>query len=187
MAQQINRLSPLTGKKTRSAPDESAPREKRPVFMDVNIINPFLEAAMKVLGTMANVEARPGRPFIKPDNYARGDVSGIIGIKASDQRGTISVTFEGRCAMAVVGKMLMEELGDLNQDVADGVGEITNMISGQARRGLAEVGLSFEAGIPTVVVGRHHKIVHISTGPILAIPFKTDFGDLVVEVCFEQS
>ena len=58
------------------------------------------------------------------------------------------------------------------------------MISGQARKGLSEIGLNYHAAIPTIIVGKEHEITHVADGPILAIPFETDYGPLTVEVCF---
>ena len=47
--------------------------------MDVRFVNPFLEGTASVLKTMAFIEPRPGKPYLKNDNMAVGDISGIIG------------------------------------------------------------------------------------------------------------
>ena len=36
--------------------------------MDVNIVNPFINATVKVLETMAHVTANPGKPYVKNDH-----------------------------------------------------------------------------------------------------------------------
>lgn len=154
------------------------------VQRDAQIVKPFLEAVKNVLTTMAMVEVTAGTPFIKKETVANGDVTGIIGL-SGERSGTISVTFTSQCALAVVGNMLGETLTELNQDVRDAVGELTNMISGQTRRGLQATGMTLEAGIPTVIMGQNHSIAHISKDPILAIPFKTPHGDITLEVSLE--
>lgn len=133
---------------------------------------------------MANIEVRAGKAFVKKDDAAMGDVTGIIGITGF-KSGTISVTFTDASIFAIVSNMLGEPITELGQDIKDAVGELTNMISGQARRGLDEIGLTFSGGIPTVVMGKGHSISHITKGPILAIPFTTAHGDFTVEVCIE--
>ena len=50
------------------------------MVMDVKYINPFLEGTIEVLKTMAFVNPKPGKPYLKKNNLAKGDVSGIIGI-----------------------------------------------------------------------------------------------------------
>ena len=74
----------------------------------------------------------------------------------------------------------------LNEEIADAVGELTNMISGQARRELDEIGKVFKAAIPSVVTGKRHTIRHYGNGPKIAIPFQTDGGEFTIEVCFER-
>ena len=154
--------------------------------LNVNIVNPFLNAVIDVLTTMAQVVPTPGRPFLKESSQAIGDVTGIIGLTGHDDKGSISVTFTESCALVIVSNLLGEEIKELTADVRDAVGELTNMIAGQARRGLDEVGHKYHAAIPTVVVGRKHTIEHHATGPILAIPFKTPHGDITVEACFGE-
>ncbi len=153
--------------------------------MDAKIINPFLEAAMNVLKTMAMIEAAPGKPFIKKDDTAMGDVSGIIGITGAAQ-GSMSISFESPCICSVVTNLFGIQVDEINDEVKDAVGEMTNMICGDARRRLEASGISLQAGTPTVVSGKNHSITHIHTGPCLAVPFETSNGKFVLEVAFND-
>lgn len=153
-----------------------------PKTIDVNVVNPFLSAVLDVLSTMAHMTPLPGKPFMKTSRLAKGDITGIIGITGS-ATGTISITFTEPCALKVVSNMLGEEVTEV-EVLRDGIGEVTNMVSGQARQGLAGVGLKFHASIPMVIMGRNHVIKHHAEGPVLAIPFETPEGEIIVEVCF---
>jgi len=153
--------------------------------MDANLINPFIDATLNVLGTMASTRARAGKPYIKKDKVARGDVTGVIGL-TGEAKGTISVSFTEKSILAIVSNMFKEEMKELNEEVKDDVGEITNMISGVARKRLEELGRSLKAAIPTVIMGKNHSISHITTSPVIAIPFSTDNGDFTIEVCIED-
>jgi chemotaxis protein CheX len=82
--------------------------------------------------------------------------------------------------------MLGEVQTELDEGIGDATGELTNMISGQARQKLEELGKSFSAAIPTVVMGEGHKVTNITTHPVVAIPFTTDNGEFTIEVCFEK-
>lgn len=153
--------------------------------MDVRLINPFINATINVLETMAFIRVDAGTPYLKKDNTATGDVSGVLGLTGV-ANGTIAVTFEAQCILAVVSGMFGEEMHEINNEIADAVGELTNMISGQARRELEETGRRFKAAIPSVVTGKNHSIIHYTNGPKIAIPFSTDKGDFTIEVCFER-
>ena len=146
----------------------------------------FVEAVINVLGTMAMVQVKPGQAYLKKDDKAKGDITGVIGMSSPSgkAKGTMSITFTEQSALGIVSNMLGEQFTEINQDVIDAVGEMTNMICGQARKNLVEIGMQFDGAIPSVVTGKDHSISHVSSKAILAIPFTTQFGNLTVEVCF---
>jgi chemotaxis protein CheX len=156
-----------------------------PSDMDASLINPFVNATVHVLGTMALVKPRVGTPYVKKDNAAKGDVSGVIGF-TGEANGTLSVSFDEGSILKIVSNMFGEAMTTLDDEVADAVGELTNMISGQARRELEEKGWIFEAATPSVITGKAHTIVHITNGPKIAIPFSMENGHFTVEVCLEK-
>ena len=153
--------------------------------MDVKLINPFIDATLNVLETLASVKAKPGKPYLKKDQVARGDVSGMIGL-TGEANGTISVSFTEETILAIASNMFGEEMNELNEEIGDAVGEIANIISGQARKTLEDLGTSMRAAVPCVVMGSNHTIKHITTYPVIAVPFNTDDGEFTIEVCFEK-
>ena len=48
--------------------------------MDVTLINPFINATINVLETMAFVTVTAEKPYLKKDNIAVGDVTGVMGL-----------------------------------------------------------------------------------------------------------
>ncbi len=153
--------------------------------MEVKFINPFLEGTISVLKTMAFIEPRAGKPYLKKDSVARGDVSGIIGLTGA-AAGSLALSFSEGCILKIVSNMLGEDIGSINGDIKDAVGEITNMVSGVARKKLEQDGLSISAAIPTVVAGKDHSILHVLGGPSIIIPFETDAGSFVVDICLSK-
>ncbi len=150
----------------------------------VEIAKPFVKATVSVLSTMAMIEPKAGKPFVKKDRTAQGDVSAVVGF-TGDKNGSVSVSFTKQCAVAVVKSMLGDDIEDILQDAKDAVGEITNMISGQARATLSEMGLNFHGSTPSVIMGDNHTITHITTQPVMCIPFETEHGQFFVEFVFE--
>lgn len=150
--------------------------------MDVRFINAFLEGTLNVTRTMANISPLPGKPYLKKDNVANGDVSGIIGL-TGDITGSMALSFSEKSILKIVSNMLGEEITEINGDIKDAVGEITNMISGVARKELEQNGLNVLAAIPTVVSGMGHSITHVLGGPSIIIPFEMEDGPFVVDIC----
>ncbi|MCG6534600.1 MAG: chemotaxis protein CheX [Syntrophales bacterium LBB04] len=153
--------------------------------MDVRFVNAFLEGTVTVLKTMAFVEPRAGKPYVKKDVVAHGDISGIIGLTGA-ARGSLALSFTESCILKIVSNMLGEEITSINNDITDAVGEITNMVSGVSRKHLEAQGLNVTSAIPTVVAGKNHSILHVLSGPSIIIPFETDDGNFVVDVCLDE-
>jgi chemotaxis protein CheX len=154
--------------------------------MDVRIINPFLLGTIEVLKKIASVELRPGKVYLKNSAQAHGDVTGIMGI-TGDMTGSLAISFGESCICHVVGTMLGESYVKADKEVFDGVGEITNMISGVARAKMEKEGLQVHAAIPSVVYGEKHSFNHILKSPSIVIPFVTNHGDFVVDVCIKRT
>lgn len=150
--------------------------------MNVEFINPFLSAAVNVLATMTFTEAKPQKPYLKRDSKPKGAVTGIISISGQTE-GSLAITFSHECICYLVANMFGEEVNTINEDVKDAVGELTNMISGDARRQLAESGLPLQAGIPEILSGPGHRVEHPLASPAIAVPFQTPGGDFTIEVC----
>jgi len=150
--------------------------------MDVRFINAFLDGTVDVLKMMAFVDPKAGKAYLRKDGMAKGDVSGVIGLTGA-ARGSLALSFSEPCILKVVSNMLGEEQASINGDVKDAVGELTNMVSGAARKKLEAEGLSVTAAIPTVVSGGGHSIRHVLGGPSIIIPFETESGPFFVDVC----
>ncbi len=153
--------------------------------MKADFINPFLESILDVLSTMAQIDAKPGRPIIKGDDVACGDVTGIIGMAGEKTKGSLAVSFTAPAICDIANRMLGEDVSEINETVTDLVGEITNMVTGGAKRILGERGYDFGMATPVVVSGKGHVITHKTKGPRILLPFSTEAGEFFVEICFD--
>lgn len=149
--------------------------------MKVEYINPFIAAATNVIQTMASVEVKAGQPTLKKDNHSWGVLSGIIGLASDSLKGNMVLSFEKDCILHIMTNLLGEEFTQLNDEVSDAVGELTNMISGNAKKIFSEQGFIFDMAIPIVIIGQGVEISQITSGPSLVIPFETEKGGFVLE------
>ncbi|AVI66498.1 chemotaxis protein CheX [Shewanella sp. NKUCC05_KAH] len=154
--------------------------------MNVNFINPFLQSLLNVISTMASMDLTPGKPQIKVDNLAKGDVSGLIGLVGPQTKGSLSITFEQKLVLQIMQNMLGENPGKINEEVTDLVGEITNMVTGGAKNLLGQKGYEFEMATPMVVSGKGHTISHKANGTKIIMPFTSPHGTAYIEICFEN-
>ncbi len=71
--------------------------------------------------------------------------------------------------------MLGERFESVDLDVINLVGEITNMVTGGAKRLLEEMGYDFDLATPVVITGKEQKITHVAERVnSVVVPFETD-------------
>lgn len=153
--------------------------------MKAEFVNPFLASLLNVVQTMATMELSPQKPRLKKGEIARGDVSGLIGMIGPQTKGSMSITFDEKLALEIMHRMVGERPVGINEEITDMVGEITNMVTGGAKRILADKGYDFDMATPAVVSGRGHTITHKCEGAVIIMPFESDYGRAFIEICFD--
>lgn len=155
--------------------------------MKAEFIHPFLEAVMHVLKTMAFTEPTAGKPALKKKGEpCQGDVTAIVGLTGA-VKGSFALSFSEAAILEIVSNMFGEQVKEINGEVQDAAGELSNMVSGNARRALADLGHSFQAAIPMVISGRGHNIIPSIPGPSVVMPFTVGEGHpFFVEASFED-
>ena len=151
--------------------------------MEVKYINPFINAAQTVFKTMLNIDAKMGKPILKNEKTTSGHISGIMGL-AGDRKGTICISFHDKGALFVFKTLVGEECESINPEVVDSIGELTNIISGQARKEFEQTGLNLKAAIPMVVVGKNVEVNFITKIPIISLPFYFSINNGTQEIMY---
>jgi len=153
--------------------------------MNVDYINPVLDGIVNVMSTMANVQPKPGRPILKSDSTAKGDVTGLMSMVGSNTKGSIAITFSKPSILEIYFNMLGDTKDTIDEEILNLVGEITNMVTGKAKALLEEKGYDIGMSLPTVISGKDHTIDHQSSGQKVLLPFTLSSGQFYVELCFE--
>lgn len=151
--------------------------------MDVKYMNPFILAAQTVFKTMLNIEVKMGKPILKTARTTSGEVTGIMGF-AGDKKGTMAISFKREGAIFVFSTLVGDECEGVTPDVVDAIGELTNIISGQARKELEKANLNLKAAIPMVIVGDQIEMNFITKIPIICLPFHFDVKNSHQETMF---
>jgi chemotaxis protein CheX len=147
--------------------------------MKVEYINPFLAAAISVFNTMLKTPLTRGEPFLKNGTQPNHEVSGMIGLSGK-AKGMVVLSMSREAALGTAGEMLGMQLKEINADVADAVGELTNMIAGAAKAQLEQLDMS--VSLPTVITGKAHCIDFPKNTMPICIPFDCKWGPVAVEV-----
>ncbi|MCB2182315.1 MAG: response regulator [Desulfobulbaceae bacterium] len=150
--------------------------------LKVEYLNPFLVSAQKTIETMAQIPVRTRPLQRKEERVTYGEVTGIIGMSSEKVSGNMVISFSKSCILDIVAKMFMEpEKDEIDKDVVDAVGELTNIICGGAKAKLAKHKILFDMATPTMIVGKNIQLHYRPDAEIIVIPFETPSGNFVVE------
>ena len=101
-----------------------------------------------------------------------GTVTGIIGVHGSVS-GFITVNMAEEVAMSAVGGLLQDDFDTLTNQVVDGVGEMTNLISGGVKNGLSGTPWGFShVTVPSVIVGQNYQIAYAKGLQFISVTFE---------------
>jgi chemotaxis protein CheX len=154
--------------------------EKIPVI--TKLINPFINATLDLMTTMAGLQVKRRDLFLKKNYRLFGDISGIMNFSGKIE-GSVVVSFNEDLAQEIVGRILGLAPETITSDeLKDGVGEIINIISGNAKANLSTTEFGHEISLPTVVTGPGHEIRHPRHAPCIVIIFEADNRPFAVQV-----
>ncbi|MEM7681848.1 MAG: chemotaxis protein CheX [Planctomycetota bacterium] len=152
--------------------------------MDSSYISPFVFSVTNVFETMLQMPVEVKSPALKQQGAPSFDVSGIIGM-SGDVDGTVVLSFPTAVAERVVALFTGMELSAAEEDFADAVGELVNMVSGGAKAKFE--GKDVTITTPSVVIGQDHTVFGRKDVTCVEIPCVCDAGEFNVEVSIKQS
>ncbi|MCJ8272504.1 MAG: chemotaxis protein CheX [Psychrosphaera sp.] len=155
--------------------------------MQINFLNPVIDACVNVMDAMAELEIATGKPTLRDpqDTEKGGTVTGLICMRSSTRVASLAIIFSEEVLQSMSLRIRPNDL-HYNQFLAfDLVGEISNMIIGGAKALLLKQGYNFDITLPTVIRGHDYLIAHQTHAPIFRIPLTSDIGIFYIEASFE--
>jgi chemotaxis protein CheX len=115
------------------------------------LLEPFIEAARTALGEMAGTEVVVQAVFQTSTHRAWGDLAAVVGLRSATDA-TLVLSFPKRTATALAGRILAGVTQEVDENlIRDCVGEIANVVAGQAKTMLAGGPYRFAFAIPQVI------------------------------------
>ena len=152
--------------------------------MSIKYIEPFVTAAQNVFRDFFGEEPTPLKPYLVRREEEKGwELSGIIGI-GGDSKGVVVVSLNARTAQRLTSRLVGREVTENCDDVMDTIGELVNIIAGNAKKGLEQYRLMIS--LPSIVSGKEHLVAWPAGIPIVGIPFSMADGDFLLAVGLEN-
>ncbi len=126
--------------------------------MNIEYINPFIEASQTVLKQVANVDAKLGKVFLKSAPYKGEAILIIVGITGKI-RGQAIFTMSKTVAFKIASAMMFgSPVNELNEISKSALSELTNMILGNTATILYNKGIGIEITPPSLLLGENLQI-----------------------------
>lgn len=152
--------------------------------INAEYINPFLEASSVVFKSILNVDLRRGKLVIKETPIPSMDVAIIIGIVGGitgEVVYSMSFPMVQKIADVLVPGMSEEQI---KQEYKDIIGELANMITGNAMNLFASSGKVIDITTPTVIEGKDFNITMIKQ-TTLGITLYSPMGQLEMNIALK--
>ncbi len=149
--------------------------------MHEEMIDKLVEATREVFETMVFHQLESRAPIEGTALRPRSNVMGTVGF-AGSRSGLVAFYSTTATANAIAGAMLGMDAADVNGDMPDAIGEITNMIAGSFRTKMAREGDAWAISIPTVTVGSDFQTKYVTDVRRTLCPFLMHDEEIFVEL-----
>lgn len=126
--------------------------------MNIEYINPFIEASQTVLMQIASLDAKLGKVFLKTSPYKSEDIIIMVGLTGKIRGQAIfsmSRNFGMKIASCMMMGMQVTEFDELSKSA---ISELANMIMGNAATLLYNRGINIDITPPSLLMGENMQI-----------------------------
>lgn len=153
--------------------------DKENAKMFLNVLMESTITAMKILLELKNVTHEVSI-LTDPKKVPRIQIAATAGIMSTHFAGNLFIGFTLDVYKKAMTKFLQTEVVEIDEEIRDGAGEFLNVIIGQTKTKLNEVGFGIRQVIPTVISGDNLEIGPMGKQPYVMIKCMTDIGEIYV-------
>lgn len=158
--------------------------KKKRIELDVNFVNPFIQAAIDTFGVQANLKVLPGK-VSKAKDFESYDIGviGSIDVQNESFNGRLLICFPDIVFIGIYNEIFGEDYNELNDDVKDAIAEFTNITLGQAKANLNQNrGIVIDRAIPSVILRENFSEIDLDQFESLMIPLATKMGSFYIYI-----
>lgn len=153
---------------------------------DMSNINPFVKAAQDVFQHLFNAEIKKGDISDKINPSASYEVAIIIGVSGTHYTGVVVFSMARSTAVKIVKAFDAEmDVDEESAGFADALGELANIISGNALSEFSKEGVLLTITTPSVVIGQAFE-VHLLDQKTITVEVVTPYGNLQINIAIKK-
>lgn len=155
---------------------------------DLGALQPMVETLTRVtIEVFERMVNRPVTASAPPALMAKRPPAGAIGSVgfAGSANGIVSFGAPHEAALEITAALLCMEPGEVENDVADAIGEVTNMVAGAFRTQMAANGNGWSITMPVVTMGQGLRVGYPSGATRVLCEFTMGTHALFVELVLQ--
>lgn len=152
--------------------------------MNIEYINPFVEASYEILKEVLQVDIRRGDIFLKEKVSESRGIAAIIGL-IGEAEGRLLLDMSPETACQIAGIMTGEQCVKVDEMVINTITEVANMITALAVTKLHNHGYDFDLTPPSIITGREVEITDRDL-ETLVVPLQLSFGNIEINIAIKE-
>jgi chemotaxis protein CheX len=153
--------------------------------MKAQYINSFYKAVLDVFKLMLDINPEREELAVVDDMITGNEANVMIGI-TGDLAGSVLFGFTKDMTLEMVKIMSGMEMKKLDSFVSSALGEVVNIISGNAVTNLSKEGYTCDISPPQVIIGENRSI-SMATEKALTLPIKTEIGKFEINISVREN
>jgi chemotaxis protein CheX len=146
--------------------------------MEMDYVNPFVDGARELISSMFQSSC----DITLSNSPALVDVSGVIDLDGSTPT-QLALSFSRETATRMVAQLLALEQSEIDDDIlGDGVGEMTNIVAGMAKKKMSTLSNTLKLSTPRVTVSDCHELSLFRANGVVHVRLTTELGDFSLRV-----
>jgi len=158
----------------------------RGVNMNVEYLNPIIKASSFVLQQTCSIETKIGKPYLTQTEYDDAVFVVLLGI-TGQLHGQVLMAMGIETACSIASKMMMGmPVPELNDMAKSALGELMNMMMGNAMTYFSEKDIILDITPPTIFVSNKLSL-NVGDSTMVGIPLDTNEGIIELNVAIKEN
>ena len=153
---------------------------------DCKVDQEIVAATKDVFSTMVMMEVEDGPPLLGKGGEIRSNISSMLGL-GGGVRGILAIHCPAETARGITAAFLGMEVEELNDDVKDAIGELTNMVAGNLKVFFSGLNVDIKLAIPSTVIGESYHTSGLFGAIRIVVPFACVNGPFWIELKYMLS
>ena len=139
-------------------------------------VEPIYNSAINIFANFLNISIKEKSLNMRNPLTPKFEVTAFLSFENEQYDGQVVLNMTEKLARHIYSCLVHETVQELNDEVRDAVGELLNMITGNAKEAFCLNGLHYHMSTPFVVIGREQLVKNIGEIPFISSMYWTSEG-----------